>query len=78
MKGQHCADWIFQLNDLFLKVAHRKNKTKPPVGFQSVFEYWVSRQLFTWDFAALLQFQRGLGAIFFFYRILWREGVKST
>uniref|UniRef100_A0A8C6N688 Protein FAM104A n=1 Tax=Mus spicilegus TaxID=10103 RepID=A0A8C6N688_MUSSI len=26
VKGQHCADWIFQLNDLFLKVAHRKKK----------------------------------------------------
>lgn len=41
-----------------------------PVGFQSIFEYWVSRQLFTWGFAALLRFQRGLGAIF--YRILLR------
>lgn len=47
-----------------------------PVGFQSIFEYWVSRQLFTWVFAALLRFQRGLGAIF--YRILLREGIRST
>lgn len=26
VKGQHCADRIFQLNNLFLKVAHRKKK----------------------------------------------------
>lgn len=45
-----------------------------PVGFQSIFEYRVSRQLFTWVFAALLRFRRGLGASF--YRILLEDSFE--
>lgn len=64
VKGQHCADWIFQLNDLFLKVAHRRKKNA--YRFSVCIWVWVPGQqvLLTQGFAALLRLRRGLGAVF--------------